>query len=135
MAELALGVIGVLPVLVKTVSACAKVHNGFHTLRHWSEEVREISDQYYIRKELFMNEARLLLLKVVDEKAAKGMVENQEDERWKSEELSGRLRAMLNDRYQLWRSIIEATYNVVDAMAEEMKRFPVVQERERMVRA
>jgi len=135
--EIAGLVLGVLPVLFATVGAYSKVHDSLHTFKHWSDEVLIVSKQLEVQKRLFFNECRLLLREAVDEEAAKNMVDNRNEylQRWMSTELDQELQLVLKENFDLCRDIIEATKDVVERMEEEMKKFVVLRNEKRNVRA
>ncbi|KAF1851953.1 uncharacterized protein K460DRAFT_373841 [Cucurbitaria berberidis CBS 394.84] len=121
-------VFGVLPILIEAVKVYSTVSDGLHTFRHWSREVKSISLQLKVHNGIFLNECRLLLRLVEDEKGAEDMLEDKADRRWTSKELNDRLNSVLSDNFELCRIIIEETKNVVCDMTEEMKKFGTLQE-------
>jgi len=127
--------LAVLPILFETVRAYSNVHDSLHTFRHWAKEVSTISFELKIQREVFFNECRLFLQKAVDAEAAKDMIRDRNDERWKSADLDKKLGAVLEDSLELCCSIITATHEVVGSIEAEMKRFNVLREHQRDVRA
>ncbi|CAO2651031.1 Nn.00g093280.m01.CDS01 [Neocucurbitaria sp. VM-36] len=121
-------VFGVLPILIEAIKAYSAVSDGLHTFRHWSREVKSISLQLKVQNGIFLNECRLLLRLAEDEKVAENMLYDATDRRWTSKELNDRLNTMLNDNFELCRSIIEETKDVTEDMKEEMKKFDALEE-------
>ena len=127
-------VFGVLPVLVEAVKAYSTVSDGLHTFRHWSREVKSISLQLKVHNGIFLNECRLLLRLVENEKAAEDMLEDAADRRWTSKELNDKLNSVLKDNFELCRNIIEETKDIACDMREELKRFDTLEEQKHKVR-
>lgn len=126
-------VFGVLPILIEAVKAYSTVSDSLHTFRHWSREVKSISLQLKVQNGIFLNECRLLLRLVEDEKAAENMLEDATDRRWTSKELNDKMNIVLNDNFELCCSIIEVTKDVACDMMEEMKRFDALEEQKHKV--
>ncbi|KAF2131118.1 hypothetical protein P153DRAFT_355895 [Dothidotthia symphoricarpi CBS 119687] len=122
-------VFGVLPILVEAVKAYSTALDSFHTFRHYSEEVKLIARRMRVCNGVFLNECRLLLRLVEDEKGAENMLEDEADQRWTSKELNDRLNVVLKDSFQLCCDIVEETKDTVGGMKEEMKKFDVLFER------
>jgi hypothetical protein len=131
--EVAGVVFGVLPILIEAVKAYSAVTDGLHTFRHYFKEVRSIALQLKVHNGIFLNHCRLLLRLVEDEKAAEDMLEDQSDGRWTSKEINDRLNAVLKDSFELCRSIVEGTKDVIDEMQEELGSFDVLKASRRMV--
>ena len=127
--------LAVLPLLFETVRSYSNVHDSLHTFRHWGSEVFAISFELRIQRDIFFNECRLILQEAVDAEAAKNMIRNRDDKRWESAELEKKLLAVLEDNLERCCSIIVATSHIVKPLEEEMKRFNVLREQKRDVRA
>lgn len=128
-------VFGVLPVLIEAVKAYSSVSESLHTFRHYSKEIKAIRVQFKVHHGIFLNEGRLLLRLVGDERAAKDMLDDAADTRWKSKELNDRFNTALKDNFELCRSIIEASKDIADGLIEELRKFDILVERKAQVRA
>ena len=128
-------VFGVLPILIEAIKAYGSVSDGLRTFRHWSREVKSISVQLKVQNGIFLNECRLLLRHIEDDKAADAMLDDEADQRWTSKELNDRLNTVLKNNLELCCSIIEETKEIVDEMRKEMSKFDVLQQRKQKVRA
>jgi hypothetical protein len=114
---------GILPILIELVKSYSTISRKVHTLRHFSREVRSISEQLKIHKGIFLNEVRLLLRSIEDEKEVESMLNEADDHRWKARDLNDKIAAVLGESFDLCRSIIESTKDIIDAMGDDMARF------------
>ncbi|KAF2865320.1 hypothetical protein BDV95DRAFT_632374 [Massariosphaeria phaeospora] len=119
-------VFGVLPLVIEAVKAYSTVSASFHTFRHYSKEVKTIHRQLKVHHGIFLNECRLLLRLVEDEKGVEEMLDDTNDQRWTSKKLNDKLNGFLKESFELCLSIIEASKETVDEMDEEMSKFDVL---------
>lgn len=117
---------GILPLLIEAVKAYGTVADGLRTFKHYSREVKSISQRVDTQNGIFHNHCKLLLLLVEDKKAAEGMFEDPDDLRWRSKDLNDKLNAILEDSLEHCRKIIEETKDVLDEVREEMGSFDVL---------
>lgn len=121
-------VFGVLPILIEAVKVYSDVASSFHTFRHYSKEVRTVQIQFKCHHGIFINECRLLLSLIEDERGAKDMLDDGADQRWTSKQMNDKLNEVLKDNFDLCRSIIEASKEIVDGIREDLKTFDVLVE-------
>jgi hypothetical protein len=114
---------GILPVLIEVIKSYSTISRKIHTLRHYSKEVRSISEQLKIHNGIFLNEVRLLLRSTEEEKEVERMLNEADDRRWKDRTLNEKIAAVLGESFDLCRGIIEATKDIIDAMGVDMARF------------
>ncbi|KAH6618467.1 hypothetical protein C7974DRAFT_415841 [Boeremia exigua] len=114
---------GILPILVEVVKSYSNISRKVHTLRHYSREVKSISERLKVYKGIFLNEVRLLLRSIEEEEEVESMLEDAADQRWVCEHLNDKLRAVLQDSFDACRSIIEETRDTIERMTEEMTAF------------
>lgn len=69
---------GVLPVVIEAVKHYRAVCQTFHTFRHYSREAKKIQKRLRVCQQVFMNECRLLLQLVVDDKTTSAMLNDEE---------------------------------------------------------
>jgi hypothetical protein len=112
--------------LIEAVKAYGTVADGFRTFKHYSREVKSISQRLDTQNGIFYNHCKLLLLLVEDKKAAEGMFEDPTDLRWTSKHLRDKLNAVLGDSIEHCQKIIEGTRDVLDEVREEMGSFDVL---------
>jgi hypothetical protein len=114
---------GILPILIEVIKSYSTISKKVHTLRHYSKEVRSISEQLKIHNGIFLNEVRLLLRSIEDEKEVESMLNEADDRRWRGRKLNDKIAAVLGESFDLCRSIIESTKDIIDAMGDDMARF------------
>ncbi|KAF2036133.1 hypothetical protein EK21DRAFT_52993 [Setomelanomma holmii] len=119
-------IFGVLPILLEAVKSYGHVADALHIFRHYSREVKSVSLQLKVHKGIFLNHCRLLLRLVEDEKDAEDMLDDGNDWRWTNKELNDRLNAVLKDNFELCRSIVEDTRDVMDDLMAEVESFDVL---------
>lgn len=120
--------LGVLPILIEVVKCYSTVSKKVHTLRYYSTEIESISKQLKVHKGIFLNEVRLLLRSIEDEEEVESMLADASDQRWTSKRLNDKLSAVLQGSFEICRSIVEETKDIIEAMKEEMSQFDVLLE-------
>ncbi|KAJ4989336.1 hypothetical protein SVAN01_05241 [Stagonosporopsis vannaccii] len=114
---------GLLPILVEVVKSYSTIAKKVHTLRHFSREVKSISEQLKVHKGIFLNEVRLLLRSVQAEEEVESMLDDAADQRWISKQLDDNLRTVLRESFEVCLGIIEETKEIIETMGEEMAKF------------
>ncbi|KAJ8114277.1 hypothetical protein OPT61_g3796 [Boeremia exigua] len=114
---------GVLPLLVEAVKSYSTISKKTHTLRHYSKEIKSISEQLKVHRGIFLNEVRLLLRSVTSEEEVESMLEDAVDQRWTKTYLDNKIRMVLQDSFEVCRGIIEETGDILDTMRGEMAKF------------
>ncbi|KAF2629517.1 hypothetical protein BU25DRAFT_456615 [Macroventuria anomochaeta] len=117
---------GVLPILIEVVKSYSNVCKQVHTLRHYSKEVKSISEQLKVHNGIFLNEVRLLLRSIEAEEEVESMLEDAVDQRWISKHLNDKLRTVLRDSFDVCHGIIEETRDTIETMREEIGNFDVL---------
>lgn len=117
---------GVLPILIEVVKSYSSITKKVRTLRHYSKEVKSISERLRVYNGIFLNEIRLLLRLIETEEEVESMLEGADDDRWTSEHLNDKLRTVLRDSFDICRGIIEETKDSIDTMREELAKFDVL---------
>jgi hypothetical protein len=124
---------GVLPILIEVIKSYSEISKTFNTLRGYSREMKSISEQLKIHNGIFLNEVRLLLRSIEDEKEVESMLNEADDRRWKARDLNDKIAAVLGESFDLCRSIIESTKDIIDAMGDDMARFDEILEQKTKV--
>lgn len=120
---------GILPLLVEIVKSYSTIMRKARTFRHYGKAVKSLSAQLETQNGIFLNEVRLLLLSVEEEKAIESMLGNENDRRWSSKELGDRLNLVLRENFDVCRGTIEMIKDLIDELGEDLKRFDVFLER------
>lgn len=127
-------VFGVLPVLVEALKSYSIISDKVHTIRHYSKEFKIIALQLRVQNAIFLNETRLLLRSVEDERAVESMLDDTADTRWTSRDMDTKLKTVLHHNLGLCRNIVEEVKDVVNELQEEMGKFDVLLHRRSKVR-
>ena len=117
---------GVLPILIEVVKSYKDIAKRARTLRHYSKEIKSISEQLSVHNGIFLNEVRLLLRAVEAEEDVESMLSDAADLRWTSRNLNEKLRTVLQDSFEVCCDIIEDTKDIVESMSDEMRKFDVL---------
>jgi hypothetical protein len=116
-------VFGILPILIEVVKSYETIAKGVRTVRHYSKEVKSISEQLNVHNGIFLNEVRLLLRSIEAEEDVEVMLSDAADRRWISKSLDDKLRSVLRDSFQICCGIIEETKDTIETLRVEMKKF------------
>lgn len=115
--------LALLPILIEVVKSYSTIAKKVHTLRHYSRDVKSISEQLKVHNGIFLNEVRLLLRSVQAEDEVEGMLDDTSDRRWVNEHLDDNLRAVLRESFEVCRGIVEETKDIIKAMEDELAKF------------
>jgi hypothetical protein len=118
--------VGVVPILVEVVKSYSTVREKVRTFRHCTQEVKEISADFCVIQITFKNEVRWLLRAIQNEQQAKSILDDGEDWRLVSGELSTQLHAVLKDSYGTCCDIMERTKLILEEMEDELEKFDVL---------
>lgn len=106
MAELALGVVGVVPLIGGAITAYKEVNRKLKLFRHRSKETRKLQKVFRIQRQVFANECRLWLKFVIeDDDIAAGMASDPDHDGWSGPNLDASLRSRLRENYDTWHDI------------------------------
>lgn len=114
---------GVLPILVEVVKSYSTIAKKVHTLRHYSRDVKSISEQLKVHKGIFLNEVRLLLRSIQAEEEVESMLDDAADRRWTSKHLDDKLKTTLRESFEVCCGIIRETKDTIETMADELATF------------
>lgn len=117
--------VGVLPILVELVKSYSTILRKARTLRHHGKVIRSLATQLDTQNGIFLNEVRLLLRSVEEENVIETMLENANDYRWTSSELSSRLRWALRENFSVCRNIVEEIGDSIEELREDLALFDV----------
>lgn len=119
MADIALGVIGLIPVLVQTISSFQTIHNGIKTANRCIEHLDAILMDWKIQRGRFLNECVLLLmLNGEDEHVGRAMVKDAQHICWQESSLGASFSKRLGTSYKMCLEIMKR----VDAISKKMKK-------------
>lgn len=103
MAELALGIAGVVPLVSCAIKVYKEVNSKLKLFCHGSKEVKRIRKVFGVQSQVFANECRLWLAFVEeDDDVASEMASDPEHSSWDDPRLNAFLRCRLGDNYDAW---------------------------------
>jgi hypothetical protein len=133
MAEAASLFLGVLPVVIEAVKSYQTVREKIRVFRHYSREVKRVQKEFRVREQMFLNECRLLLQLVVDERKTAAMIKDAHHELWKDEGLDVQLMWCLSGSYESCKDLIEIMLATVEEIENDLKCFDVISEQKTKV--
>lgn len=116
-------VFGILPILIEVVKSYEDIAQKVRTVRHYSREVKSISEQLKVHNGIFLNEVRLLLRSIEAEEDVEIMLSDAADRRWINKSLNDKLRNVLRDSFEACCGIIEETKDMIETMEVEVRKF------------
>lgn len=126
MAEIVLGAVGLVPVLVETLKAYKTIHSYIRTARKCVKKLEDIELDLEIQRERFLNEWTLLLKAAgVDEKNRGGMLRDPEHKGW-NDALETKMQSSLGLTCELcWKILVRVAATQRD-MTEMLAHFEKV---------
>jgi hypothetical protein len=119
MADIALGAIGLIPVLVQTISSFQTIHNGIKTANRCIEHLDAILMDWKIQRGRFLNECVLLLMVNGEEElVGRAMVKDAQHIRWKKSSLEASFSKRLGTSYKMCLEVMKR----VDTISKKMKK-------------
>lgn len=116
MAELALGIVGIAPLVGGAIKAYKEVNSRLKLFRHSSKEVKKVHKVLRIQRQVFVNECRLWLKFIIeDDETAMAMASDPDHDRWADPELDASFKSRLKDNYNAW---LETTKDVSEGIEE-----------------
>ncbi|KAJ3956919.1 hypothetical protein N0V92_006520 [Colletotrichum tropicale] len=106
MAELALGVAGIVPLIGGAIKAYKEVNRKLKLFRNRSKETKKLQKVLRIQRQVFANECRLWLKFVIeDDDIAADMASDADHDSWRGPDLDASLRSRLHENYDTWHDI------------------------------
>ncbi|KAF6784169.1 hypothetical protein CSOJ01_15785 [Colletotrichum sojae] len=116
MAELALGIVGIAPLIGGAIKAYKEVNLKLKLFRHSSKEVKKVYKVLRIQRQVFVNECRLWLKFIIDDdETAMGMASDPNHDRWGDPELDSSFKSRLKDNYDAW---LDTTKDILESIEE-----------------
>lgn len=125
--SITLGVVGVLPVIANVLKAYGCVRATFRTFRQFSREMKRLSTQLGVQKQLFSNHCDLLLISIINEKdIVTTMIDHYGDARWHDDDLEVQTRKRLRNNYDICRDVVEEIVSTLSKLEKELEVFDVL---------
>jgi hypothetical protein len=127
MAELALAVVGVVPILVRAITAFRSIQHGIKTAKRCVEHLDALAIDWKIQHGRFLNECVLLLMEGGEEEmTGRAMVKDPLHASWSKRSLGPSIEQCVGDSYQLCEKIIKRIEAISITMKKMMDCFDVV---------
>jgi hypothetical protein len=123
----------IIPLIIEGAKLYKRTHEKIRTCREYSKEVRRINDKFEVQKDLFINEA-VLLLRLVrrDSRAVKRMLRHPELAQWTELE-DIELNKCLDSSYDTAKTIMEDILDKVGELEERLSCFDEIISQKRKV--
>ncbi|WYZ44004.1 hypothetical protein EsH8_VII_000440 [Colletotrichum jinshuiense] len=129
MAELALGIIGIVPLIGGAIKAYKQVNGRLKAFRHCSNEVKKVRKVLGIQQQVFSNECRLWLrFAIDDDEIASDMASDPEHENWGDASLESSLRTRLKNNYKPWVEIVQDITRYIEELENVIEQFTIEKE-------
>ncbi|KIL88410.1 hypothetical protein FAVG1_08490 [Fusarium avenaceum] len=129
MAELALGLLGVVPLTTLAFKTSRSVHSKLKSFKHYSNEVSEVNNVFLLEQNRFKREYEILLRLVADEKTAKAITReaNQvDDNTTDTQRVDEELREALGSGYDDWLELSKDINKVLVELATQLECFNIL---------
>ena len=126
-AEVVLGSVGVVPVLVESIRVFKKIYRAIKTAKRLAKEVESAKIDFEIQQGRFLNES-ILILQLIGEDGvvSRKMVGDPFHEGWNSQMVEERMRDNLLDSYKLYMKILARVRNIQEEIYEQMRPYDIV---------
>ncbi|KAE9575203.1 hypothetical protein CGMCC3_g8570 [Colletotrichum fructicola] len=124
MAELALGVVGIVPLVGGAIKAYKEVKRRLKLFRHSSREVKNVLKLVKIQRQIFSNECCLWLRFALEEDdIISEMASDPGHDGWKDPSLDESLRSRLKENYSVWVDIISGISVTINNLDTDLTSF------------
>ncbi|KAF0323089.1 hypothetical protein GQ607_009633 [Colletotrichum asianum] len=124
MAELALGVVGIVPLVGGAIKAYKEVNRRLKLFRHSSREVKNVFKLVKIQRQIFSNECCLWLrFALEDGDIISEMASDPGHDGWKDPSLDESLRSRLKENYSVWVDIIAGISVTIHNLETDLTSF------------
>jgi len=123
-AGLAIGVVGILPVIVEIVKSIRIIRSGLRTAKKCVKELDAIELDLDIQHVRFHQSCAFMLQQCgEDNRAACEMIGNPDHERWNDQTLEDRLNTALGQSYSLYMRFVEAVRKKLEKLVSDLSCF------------
>lgn len=123
MAELALGVMGVIPLLGAAYKSYRSVYSTLKAYKHSSRDLSNISKRFRLAKSYFQHECCLLLRFALDEESIKAMRADLDHENWSTPDLEAQLQESLASGYASCELLADGINESLKKFGDELQLF------------
>ncbi|KFA79320.1 hypothetical protein S40288_03571 [Stachybotrys chartarum IBT 40288] len=133
MAELVLGVLGVVPLIGFTIKSYQELWSKAKTFRHCSAAVQRLHKKLTIQRRVFENECHLLLRVCIQDDGVVGaMMLDDNHQNWDNEELNNKFRMAFKQNYEELIELVHDISGSIFQIQDELDCFKVIQSHQQM---
>jgi hypothetical protein len=123
MAELALGIAGVVPLALLVLKTHKSTREKLKIFKKYDDEAARLQKEFDIQRQFFRNEWRILLKTTIqDADAISAMNQDFSNEAWSSSELNQKLNAVLGQNYETFLHVFEMIHQASEELECELER-------------
>ncbi|KAF9871368.1 hypothetical protein CkaCkLH20_11015 [Colletotrichum karsti] len=124
MAELALGIVGVVPLIGGAMKAYKEVNGKLKLFRHSSREVKKVHKVLRIQRQVFANECGLWLRLIMDDdEVASEMASDPSHDGWNDPYLDNSFRSRLKKNYDAWFEITKDISDNIEILETQISSY------------
>lgn len=123
MAELALGIVGVVPVIGGAIKAYKEVYTKLKLFCHSSKQMKRMHQRFKTHRQIFANECRLWLAFVIDDDIAFEMASDSEHDGWNDTCLDASFRSQLGNNDDVCLEINTEICQKIDSVEASLAKF------------
>lgn len=114
-------VLGALPILMKSIEAYSETLSTAQRILSPRRELRRIRSRVNVALQVFRNTAQLLLLRIVEAKAASQLLKDPGSQWWHDVKFDQKLKSILGDSYPAWLEVMEDINSAVEDIKIRLK--------------
>ncbi|KAK7429363.1 hypothetical protein QQZ08_004176 [Neonectria magnoliae] len=122
MAELALGIAGVVPLRGLAVKSYRQVHSKLKTFVHYSKTLKHMRKRLNLNRSMFELECHYLLRFAFDDATIREMKSDEQRPEWTDAEFEGKVRLGLGTSYEDDIGLVEDVREVVEELSQAIDR-------------
>ncbi|GJC96752.1 hypothetical protein ColKHC_05578 [Colletotrichum higginsianum] len=129
MAELALAILGVVPLIGVATKGYKQANGKLKAFRHCSREAEKVRKVLKIQQQVFANECFLWLrFAIDDDEIASAMASDPEHGNWGDDSLESSLRTRLKNNYEPWFEIVQDVTRYLEELENGLEKFGIEKE-------
>lgn len=135
MAELALGAVGVVPIIGIAIKSFKIICSELNTFQHCSSHVRRLYDQLKVQRQIFENECTLLLRDCLDDgPLVDRMIADPSHRFWEDDRSDEDLRVLLKSSYKVCSGLVQTILEAVQKLESGLACFHSLKSKQEKVK-